>query len=153
MTASFLILFPDIPVKVEVRIFMGCKKGPHLGASKGSHDPLHRLSVHNQHVRARVRGDAGRFDLGTHASRSHIGGGTGFSHLKQGIIDIGYVADEGGLRVPVGVIRIKTVDIAQKDHQIRTGDGSHKGCQPVVIPEGDLRGGDRIVFVDDGDGV
>ena len=107
------------------------------------------VTVGDDHLAARLRGDLSRLQLCHHAA----GPQTGAAAARQRpdvVIQPLHHRDKPGIGVFMGVAVIQAVDIRQQDQQIRPDAGRHHGGQSIVIPDADLLGGDGVVFVDDG---
>ena len=57
-----------------------------------------------------------------------------------------------GLGIGIGIVRVETIHIRQKDQQICLEQGSYLSRQGIIITHLDFLDGDGIIFIDDGNG-
>ena len=107
----------------------------------------------DDHVLAGRGGKPGGLQLAGHAAFAPPAGA-----VADQVVDRAVEPLDGGDEPAAGLARVavaKTIDVG-KQHQQRGPDQvGHDGRQPVVVAEGGLQflDGDRVVFVDDGDGA
>ena len=91
-----------------------------------------------------------RLQLAYHAPRPQGPGalpGRGFEVGVGGVQE----RQQGGLRVLPGVTGVKAFGVGEEDQKVCFHQVGDEGRQVVVVPELQLVGGHRVVFVDDGD--
>jgi hypothetical protein len=101
---------------------------------------------------ARRRGDQRRLHLGRHAPGAHAALARLADPQARQVIRPADVGDARGTAL-AGIAVVQAVHIRQQDQRVCPGHVGDERRQPVVVAEPDLVRGDRVVLVDDRDGL
>ena len=102
-----------------------------------------------QYGHAGIGRQAGRGQLGGHATRTQRAAGAGDHPVEiLGAVDLGYQPGATAVDVdPARITVVEAVDVGEQDERIGTRQVGDERGQPVVVPETDLVGGHGVVLV------
>ena len=109
------------------------------------------IRVRNDHLRARTGRDVAGDQLGRHAAGAEAGSGRALGHVHEMAVQALHLGNELRIRVGARIVRVETVDVREKDQQVRLDEGHHNRGEAVVVTEFDVIGGDGVIFIDDRD--
>ena len=118
-------------------------------------DVVEVVSVSNDHVRPCRSCDDRSGKLGRHSPGAYIASCGGFAKLTHIVIHVFYNVDKLCIRIGIGIVCKKTVNIGHEDQKIRIDQCSNHRGKGIVVSEFyqvlEFVGGYRVVLIYNGD--